>query len=374
MGWGFLMGAGAGLSKGAANYATVLEQKRERDFKLKQDEVQFERQKALEDLRNNNNRALKQDEFAFREKEAGAERDWKTQQWDKETKWKEGQAIGGIDKSTGREITKAEMAKMKPEELKNIVTKDEYQMDFLSRSIGIKFDLENKQTAKQRKDMLAAAENDPLFQQLTPEEQDQIRFRTLHPEVYAIAISGQGANLTGEERAKIRGEYGKAYENAGPEWDGFTDEKRRALSKKYYSEGMIKVDDPEEAKAAYQSWRASGAIKVPGLDMGKKTNPFGSKTDAEDSGTQGGLQKLAEDLLKLPPGQQLTKIEEIRNENGEEAAQQVLAAMGKKPGPTESEVQQGPSGPKQPWLNNIGSRMERWRRKQLENQDPTVGM
>ena len=52
MGWGFLMGAGKGLS----GYADIMGEKRKQDFQLKRDELAFERSKALKDLEFQNQR------------------------------------------------------------------------------------------------------------------------------------------------------------------------------------------------------------------------------------------------------------------------------------------------------------------------------
>jgi len=50
MAWGFLMGAGAGLQKGASAYGRIMDEKRSQDLQIRRDELQFERQKSLKEL------------------------------------------------------------------------------------------------------------------------------------------------------------------------------------------------------------------------------------------------------------------------------------------------------------------------------------
>jgi len=68
MSWGILMGAGKGLQDAGDSYGRIMDQKRQQDYTLERDAIQFERQKSLENLRNKNEVA-REDTRWDREKE-----------------------------------------------------------------------------------------------------------------------------------------------------------------------------------------------------------------------------------------------------------------------------------------------------------------
>ena len=126
MAWGFMMGAG----KGVSGFSAILGEKREESFKLKRDELQFERQKSLEELRAGNDRTLAEDK-----------RKWADSRQDELLTRQEGSQVKGYDEN-GMEVTVGQFNAMDPDQQAKVIGKEDYKLKIKTANQDL--DLANK--------------------------------------------------------------------------------------------------------------------------------------------------------------------------------------------------------------------------------------
>lgn len=136
MGWGALVGIGRGLRSGANTYGRIMDEKRSQDFKLQQEEIQFERQKSLEALRNENQTARDQTQRGWQLEDQATKRQWdkEDRETDKEDKLEVYEAQKKLEVKYGMELAeqtyqfnktaKDEEREQKAQELQEIFMED----------------------------------------------------------------------------------------------------------------------------------------------------------------------------------------------------------------------------------------------------------
>jgi len=134
MAWGFMMGAG----KGVSGYAEIMGEKREEAFKLKRDELQFTRQKSLEELRAGNDRKLAEDK-----------RTWADARQDELLTRQEGGQVKGYDEN-GMEVTVSQFNAMDPDQQAKIIGKEDYKLKIKTAQQDL--DIANKLEMQKRFD------------------------------------------------------------------------------------------------------------------------------------------------------------------------------------------------------------------------------
>jgi len=129
-----MMGAG----KGVSGFSAILGEKREESFKLKRDELQFERQKSLEELRAGNDRSLAEDK-----------RKWADSRQDELLTRQEGGQVKGYDEN-GMEVTVSQFNAMDPDQQSKVIGKEDYKLKIKTAQQDL--DIANKLEMQKRFD------------------------------------------------------------------------------------------------------------------------------------------------------------------------------------------------------------------------------
>jgi hypothetical protein len=125
MGWGFLMGAGKGFQGAASSYGRIMDQKRANDFQMQKDELQFERTKALEDLRAQNQKARDKTQRGYQLEDQGLLRKQQLEDYERGRQDKKDDLASAFESYTARKRVDNQYAialENKRIELKNKVT------------------------------------------------------------------------------------------------------------------------------------------------------------------------------------------------------------------------------------------------------------
>ena len=156
------MGILKGLGAGMVSFGQSMRQTRKMDWDAKQQELQFMRQKNLENLRATNNRQLQEEQRTFTtgERVAGQE-------------YRAGERVGGM--LGGVEVTKREIGELSPEERGEVKGVEEYRAGIAVDTAKQKKVAELEVMAKYKKDQLAELTASPDFQALPPEQQQYVR-------------------------------------------------------------------------------------------------------------------------------------------------------------------------------------------------------
>lgn len=320
-GWGIL----GGLGKGMSDYSVLLTNKREDDWKAKQDELQHQREISLENLRSTNaqGRQTQRQTWETGQQEARFAQQDKTNKTTQENI--EGNKPKGYFK--GVEITTKEYNQLTPAQQGQVQSKGAYsQEQAVSQAVAVS-DAQYKQTTERNRVKLEAYKKTASYRSKSPEAQANIDLAFTDPNALKlIATMESKGGLTKGDKDNFNDAYNKAVDT----WDSQSEKEQKEWKRLGDAKGI----------PAISVYAASVASQSMGGSRGK-----GSYTPFKEED--------AYDIVKAPKAKQEQILSTIELHEGKPAADRARVLV--------NEANKYPENPNEPTKGQgfMDKRMER---------------